>query len=112
MLNSGCQTILIKSVRTFVAVMWGAIKPLAKHQTYQSVRVLPNRVIHRGAGKEKENREGTKVKGWGPTAPATNYFHCNVISTSRRIDTSSAISNRLFKMPKPGKSCLWVLEDR
>ena len=29
MLNSGCRTILIKSVQTFVAVMWGVMNPLA-----------------------------------------------------------------------------------
>ena len=116
MLNLGCRTILIRSVRTFVAVMWGAIKPLANIKTYQSVRVLPDGVIHRETEKikqrEKENRKDVKVKSWGPTAPATNCFHCNVISTSRRIDTSSAISNRLFNMPKPGESCIWVLENR
>ena len=37
---------------------------------------------------------------WGPKAPAANYFRCNLINTSRRIDTSSAISNMLFNMPK------------
>ena len=115
MLNLGCRTILIRSVRTFVAVMWGAIKPLANIKTYQSVRVLPDGVIHRETEKkkrEKENRKDVKVKSWGPIAPATNCFHCNVISMSRRIDTSSAISNRLFNMPKPGESCIWVLENR
>ena len=29
MLNSGCRTILIKSVQTFVAIVWGAVQPLA-----------------------------------------------------------------------------------
>ena len=32
MLNSGCRTILIKSVQTYVAVMWGAMKPLANNK--------------------------------------------------------------------------------
>ena len=116
MLNSRCRTILTRSVRTFVAVMWGAIKPLANIKMYQSVRVLPDGVIHRETEKikkrEKENRKDVKVKSRGPTARATNCFHCNVISTSRHIDTSSAIINRLFNMPKPGKSCMCVLEDR
>ena len=109
-LNSGWQTILIKSVRTFVAGR--CYEAPCKHQTCQSVQVLPDRVIHRGDEKERENRKGTKVKGWSPTAPAANYSHCNLISTSRRIDTSSAMSNRLFNMPKPRESCMWVLKNR
>ena len=67
MLNSGCRTILTRSVRTFVAVMWGAIKPLANIKMYQSVRVLPDGVIHREIEKkerEKENRKDVKVKAW------------------------------------------------
>ena len=112
MLNLGCRTILIKSVRTFVAIVWGAMQPLANMKTYQSVRVLPDRVIHRGAEKEKENIKGTKVESWSPTAPAAHCSHCNLISTSRRIDTSSAISNKLFDMPKPKESCMWVLKNR
>ena len=62
--------------------------------------------------KKKENRKGTKVKSWSPTAPAANYSHGNLISTSMRIDTGSAISNRLFDMPKPRESCMWVLKNR
>ena len=34
-------------------------------------------------------------RGWVKTC-----FHCNLINTSRRIDTSSAISNKLFNMAK------------
>ena len=75
---------------------------------YQSVQVLPDGIIHRETKKikkrEKENRKDVKVKSWGPTAPATNYFHYNVISMSRRIDTRSAISNRLFNMPNQGRA--------
>ena len=83
-----------------------------KHQAYQSVQVLPDRVIHRGAEKEKENRKGAKVKSWGPKDPAANCSHCNLISTSRRIDTGNVISNMLFDMPKQRESCIWVLKDR
>ena len=45
--------------------MWGAIKPLANIKMYQSVRVLPDGVIHRETEKkkrEKENRKDVKVK--------------------------------------------------
>ena len=108
MLNSGCRTILIKSVQTFVAVR--CYEAPGKHQTYQSVRVLPDRVIHRGAEKEEENRKGMKVKSWSPTSSAADCSHCNLISTSRRIDTGSAISNGLFNMPSPRESCVWVLK--
>ena len=94
----------------------GCYEALGEHRAYQSVRVLPDGVIHTETEKinkrEKENRKDVKVKSWDPTAPATNCFHCNVISTSRHIDTSSAISNRLFNMPQQGESCMWVLEDR
>ena len=31
---------------------------------------------------------------------AANCFHCNFINTSKRIDTNSALSNKLFDMPK------------
>ena len=81
----------------------GCYEAPGKHQTYQSVRVLPYGVIHRGEEekKEKKKTEGVqKVTSWGFKAPAANCFHCNVINTSRRIDTSSAISNKLFNMPK------------
>ena len=61
--------------------------------------------------KEKENRKGAKVKSWSPKAPAANCSHCNLISTSRRIDIGSAISNRQFDMPKPRESCMWVLKN-
>ena len=88
----------------------GRYEAPGKHQTYPSVRVLPDRVIHRGAEKEKDNRKGTKVKSRGPKAPAANCSHCNLICTSRRIDTGSAISNKLFDMPKPRESCVWVLK--
>ena len=50
--------------------------------------------------KKKENRKGAKVISWGPKAPAAHCFHCNLINTSRRIDTSSVISERLSNMPK------------
>ena len=100
MLNSGCLTILIKSVRTFVAIVWGAMKPLAnikRTKVYGCYLIgLPTRDKKR---KKKESRKGAKVISWGPKAPAANCFHCNLINTSRRIDTSSAISNRLFNMP-------------
>ena len=65
-----------------------------------------------GKEKRKENREGAKVMSWGPQAPAANCFHCNLINTSRRIDTSSAISNKLFNMPKPRENYMWVLKNR
>ena len=55
---------------------------------------------HEKGKKRKENRKGAKVISWGPKARAANCFHCNLINTSRRIDTSSAISNMLFNMPK------------
>ena len=79
---------------------------------YQSVRVLPDRVIHRGAKKEEENRKGTKVKSWGPKAPAANCSHCSLINMSRHIDTGSAISNMLFDMLKPNERCMCVLKNR
>ena len=56
--------------------------------------------------REKENRKDVKVKSWGPKAPAADCSHCNLISTSRRINTGSAISNRLFEMLKPRESCM------
>ena len=90
----------------------GCYEAPGKHQAYQSVQVLPDRVIHRGAEKEKENRNGAKVKSWGPKAPAANCSHCNLISTSRRIDIGSAINNKLFDMPKPRESSMWVLKNR
>ena len=46
----------------------------------------------------------------GPKIWAVNCFHYNLIKTSKRIDTNSAISNRLFDMPQPRKSCVRVLE--
>ena len=58
----------------------------------------------------KENRKGAKVKSWVPKAPAANYSHCNLISTPKHIDTGSAISNKLFDMPKPRESSVWVLK--
>ena len=104
----------IKSVRTFVAVVRGAMKPLAniKRTKVYGCYLMGLSTGNLKKKREKENRKDVKVKSWGPTAPATNCFHCNVISTSRRIDTNSAISNRLFNMPKPGESCIWVLENR
>ena len=56
MLNSGCRTILIKSVRTFVAVMWGAIKPLAN---IKRTNVYKCYLIGLSIG---ELKKGTKVK--------------------------------------------------
>ena len=114
MLNSGCRTILIKSVRTFVATVWGAMQPLANMKTYQSVRVLPGRIVHRGAERKKKERkqkryEGKKLESY---SSAANRSHCNLISMSKHIDTGSAISNRLFDMPKPRESCMWVLKNR
>ena len=61
MLNSGCRTILIKSVQTFAAVMWGAIKTLAYIKMYLSVRVLPDGVIHRETEKMKEIKKTEKM---------------------------------------------------
>ena len=111
MLNLGCQTILIKSVRTFVVVMWGAMKPrenIKRTKVYGCYLIgLSTRELRE---KEKENRKGAKVKSWGPKAPAANCSNCNLISMSRRIDTGSAIRNRLFDMPKPRESCMWVLK--
>ena len=51
--------------------------------------------------KKKENRKGAKVMSRGPKVWAANYFHCNLINTSKRINTNSAISNRLFNMRQP-----------
>ena len=110
MLNSGCQTILIKSVLSFVAVMWGAMKPLA---SIERTKVYGCYLLGLSTGElKKENRKGTKVKSWSPTAPAANCSHCNLISMSRRLDTGSAISNMLFDMSKPRESCKWVLRNR
>ena len=47
---------------------------------------------------------------WGPEIWAPNYFHYNLINTSKRIDTNSAISNRLFNMPQARESYVWVLK--
>ena len=58
--------------------------------------MLSDKVTH----KTTENRKGAKVISWGSKAPAANCFHYNSINTSKRIDTSSAISNMLFNMPK------------
>ena len=46
----------------------------------------------------------------GPKFWAANCFHYNLINTSKRIDTNSAISNMLFDMPQPRESCVWVLK--
>ena len=46
----------------------------------------------------------------GPKIWAANYFHYNLINTSKRIDTNSAISNRLFNMPSPREGCVWALK--
>ena len=112
MLNSGCRTVLIKSVRTFVAIMWGAMKPLSNIKRTKVYRCY---LIGLSTGelKRKKGKKTEKVqKSWSHTAPAANCSHCNLISTSRRIDTCSAISNRLFDMSKPRKSCMWVLKNR
>ena len=50
--------------------------------------------------KRKENGKGAKVISWGLKAPTANCFHCNLINTLRRIDTSSVISNKLSNMLK------------
>ena len=47
---------------------------------------------------------------WGPKIWAANRFHYNLINMSKCIDTNSAISNRLFDMPQPRESCVWVLK--
>ena len=115
MLNSGSRTILIKSVRTFVAVVWGAMKPLEniKHTKMYGCYLigLPTGDEEKEEKKERE-QERYERKSWSPAAPAANCTHCNLISTSKRIDTGSAISNRLFDMPKPRESCMWVLKNR
>ena len=107
-LNSGCRIILIKSVWTFVAVVWGAMKPLAnikRTKLYGCYLIgLPTGEKKRKEEKKKENRKGAKVISWGSKAPAANCFHYNSINTSKRIDTSSAISNRLFDMPQLGRA--------
>ena len=46
----------------------------------------------------------------GPKIWAANCFHYNLINTSKHIDTNSAISNRLFNMPRPRESYVWALE--
>ena len=82
--------------------MWGAIKPLAN---IKRTKVYGCYLIGLSSGelkKRKKTEQGTKVKSWSPTAPVANCSHCNLISMSKRIDTGSAISNRLFTMPKPG----------
>ena len=92
--------------------MWGAMKPQAniKHTKVYGCYMI---VLSTGElKKEKENRIGTEVKSWGPKAPAANCSHCNLISTSKRIDIGSAISNRLFDMLKPRESCMQVLKNR
>ena len=111
-LNLGCRTILIKGVRTFVVVVLGAMKPLANIKLTQVYGCYPIGLSTGELNKEKENRKGTKVKSWGPKAPAANCSHCILISTSRRIDIGSAIRHRLFDMPKPRESCMWVLKNR
>ena len=114
MINLRCRTILIKSVWTFVAAMWGAMKTLANitRTKVYGCYLMGLSIGNLKKKREKENRKDLKVKSWGPKAPAANYSHCNLISTSRRIDTGSAISNRLFNMPKPRDSCMWVLKNR
>ena len=101
----GVPNYTIKSVRTFIAVVRGAIKPLAnikRTKVYGCYLIgLPTGEKERKRKKKKkENRKGAKVISWGSKAPVVNCFHCNLINTSRRIDTSSAISNRLFNMLK------------
>ena len=90
----------------------GCYEAPVKHQTYQSVWVLPDRVTHmeQEDKKRKKTERVQKVISWGFKAPAANCFHCNLINTSRRIDTSSVISNRLFNMPSPRESCVWALK--
>ena len=89
----------------------GRYKAPGECETYQSVRLLSDKVTHmREKGKKREYRKGAKVISWGPKARAANYFHCNLIYTLRRIDTNSAISNGLFDMPRPRESCVWVLK--
>ena len=57
-LNSGCQTILIKSVQTFVAVVWGATKPLAN---IQHSKVYGCYLIGLPTGeKKREKKKGRK----------------------------------------------------
>ena len=47
---------------------------------------------------------------WGPKIWSANCFHYNLINTAKRIDTNSAIGNRLFNMPQPRESYVWVLK--
>ena len=59
MLNSGCRTILIKSVRTFVAVMWGAMKPLAN---IKRTKVYGCYLIGLSTGELKKRKKTEKVQ--------------------------------------------------
>ena len=105
----------LKSVQTFVAVKWGAMKPLAN---IKRTKVYGCYLIGLPQGRKRKKRKKKKIErvqkviSWGLKALVANCFHCNLISTSRRIDTGSAISNRLFDMPKPRESCAWVLKNR
>ena len=92
--------------------MWGAMKPLASVERTKVYRCYLIGLSTGELRKRKENRKGTKVKSWIPTAPAANCSHCNIFSTSRCNDTGSAISNKLFDMPKPRESFMWVLKNR
>ena len=67
-----------------------------------------------GELREKRERKQKRCKGkkLESYSSAANCSHCNLISTSRRIDTGSVISNMLFDMPKPRESCMWVLKNR
>ena len=56
MLNSGCRTILYKKCSDFCFRNMGCYEAPGKHQTYQSVWVLPDRVIHRGAERKKRKK--------------------------------------------------------
>ena len=108
----GVPNYTYKKCSDFCCHSVGCHEAPGKHQKYQSVWVLPDRVIHRGAQRKKRKKTEKVQKSWSPTAPATNYSHCNLISTSRRIDTGSAISNRLFDVPEPRESYMWVLKNR
>ena len=58
MLNLGCQTVLIKSVRTFVDIMWGAMKPL---ENIKRTKVYRRYLIELSTG-ELEKRKTEKVR--------------------------------------------------
>ena len=59
MLNSGCRTILIKSVRTFVVVTWGAMKPM---ENIKRTKVYGCYLIGLSIGELEKRKKAEKVQ--------------------------------------------------